>query len=89
MALGARPSQIRSEVLTLSLRLLAGGTVFGGIGAWLTGKAMQTVLFHVPALSMPALGTAVGILAAVSLVACLLPAQRAARISPMQALAEQ
>lgn len=89
MALGARPGQIRSQFLTLSLRLLAVGTVFGGIGAWLTGKAMQTVLFHVPALSMSALGGAVGILAAVSLVACLLPAQRAARISPMQALAEQ
>jgi ABC-type antimicrobial peptide transport system permease subunit len=89
MALGARPSQIRSQFLTLSLRLLARGIVFGGIGAWLTGKAMQAVLFHVPALSLPALGSAVGILAAVSLLACLLPAQRAARISPTQALAEQ
>ncbi len=89
MALGARPNQIRSEFLTLALRLFALGTVFGGIGASLTGKAMQTVLFHVPAFSMSALGSAVGIMAAVSLVACLLPAHRAARISPMQALADQ
>ena len=50
---------------------------------------MQTVLFHVPALSILALGWAAGIMALISLVACLLPANRAARISPMQALADE
>ncbi len=89
MALGAKPSQIRTKFLSLALRLFIGGTAFGAIGAWLTGKAMQAVLFHVPALSILALGSAAGIMALVSLVACLLPAHRAARISPMQALAEQ
>ena len=89
MALGAQPRQIRTQFIALALRLFVVGTALGGVGAWLTGKAMQTVLFHVPALSILALGSAAGLMALISLVACLLPANRAARISPTQALAEQ
>ena len=89
MALGAQPRQIRTQFLSLSLRLLAGGTILGLIGAWLTGQAMQAVLFHVPALNLAILAGAAGLMGLVSLAACLLPSQRAARISPMEALAEQ
>ncbi len=49
MALGAQPSQIRAQFLSLALRLLAVGSILGIFGAWLAGSAMQTVLFHVPA----------------------------------------
>jgi ABC-type antimicrobial peptide transport system permease subunit len=89
MALGAQPGQIRSQFLSLALRLFIAGMAIGGLGAWFTGKAMQTLLFDVPALSFLALGSAAAIMALVSLVACLLPAHRASRISPMQALADQ
>ena len=89
MALGARPQQIRSQFLSLSLRLLASGTILGVIGAWLTGRAMQAVLFHVPPLNLAILAGAACVMGVVSLAACLLPSQRAARISPMEALAEQ
>src|ERR1017187_3991641 len=89
MALGARPDQIRSQFFALALRLLVCGTVLGLIGAWLTGRAMQTVLFHAPTLNLATLAGAAGIMGLVSLVACLLPSHRAARISPMEALAGQ
>jgi predicted permease len=89
MALGARPEQIRRQFFSLALRLLGGGTLLGVIGAWQTGRAMQTVLFHVPALTWETLVGAVVLMLVVCLVACLLPAYRAARISPMQALADQ
>lgn len=89
MALGARPDQIRRQFFSLSLRLLAFGTILGVIGAWLAGRAMQTVLFHVPALDVTILTGAAGVIGAVSLAACLLPSHRAARISPMEALAEE
>jgi predicted permease len=89
MALGALPSQIRDQFLGLALRLLAAGMILGLVGAWLTGKAMQSILFHVPALNLTTLAGAAAILGAVSLIACLLPSGRAARISPMEALAEE
>jgi ABC-type antimicrobial peptide transport system permease subunit len=87
MALGAQPRQIRSQFFYLALRLLVGGTILGVIGAWLMGQAMQAVLFHVPALDLSILAGAVCVMGLVSLAACLLPSQRAARISPMEALA--
>jgi hypothetical protein len=89
MALGARPAQIRKQFVALALRLLAFGTVLGVAGAWLSGRAMQTILFHVPALHWATLAGAVALMALVALAACLLPSQRAARISPMEALADQ
>jgi len=88
MALGAQPSRIRSQFLSLSLRLLAAGTLLGLIGAWQAGRAMRTVLFHVPPLDLPILAGAACVTGVVCLAACLLPSQRAARISPMEALTE-
>jgi predicted permease len=89
MALGAQPGQIRSQFFSLSLRLLAGGVMLGVIGALLTGRAMQAVLFHVPVFNWAILSGAVLVMGFVSLIACLLPSQRAARISPMETLAEE
>jgi len=88
MALGAQPSQIRSQFFFLSLRLLACGTSLGAIGAWQAGRAMRSVLFHVPPLSVAILAAAATVIALVCLAACLLPAQRASRISPIEALSE-
>jgi putative ABC transport system permease protein len=89
MALGARPEQIRRQFMNGALRLLAGGTLLGVFGAWITGQALQAVLFRVPPHSWVILAGSAGIIALVSLLACLLPALHAARISPMQVLAEQ
>ncbi|MEP7013731.1 MAG: FtsX-like permease family protein, partial [Acidobacteriota bacterium] len=89
MALGARPEQVRGQFLSLALRLLAAGTALGVLGAWLTGRAMQAVLFQVPALHVATLAGAAGLLGAVCLAACLLPSHRAARVSPMVVLTEE
>jgi predicted permease len=86
MALGARREQIGVQFLSLGLRLLAAGTVLGLIGAWLAGRAMQSVLFDLPTLPVAALlGTAL-VMTTVSLVACLIPARRATKVDPMIAL---
>jgi predicted permease len=89
IALGALPKQIRGQFLSLAVRLLAGGTALGLFGAWMTGRAMQAVLFQVPAHSPMVLAGTVGIISVISFAACLLPAHQATRISPMQVLAEQ
>jgi predicted permease len=86
MALGAQREQIGAQFLSLGLRLLAVGTIFGLIGAWLAGRAMQSVLFNVPALPIAALlGTAL-VMSIVSLVACVIPARRATKVDPISVL---
>jgi len=86
MALGAQRGQIGAQFLSLGVRLLAAGTILGLIGAWLAGRAMQSVLFDVPTLHLATLfGTAL-VMTAVSLVACLIPARRATKVDPMIAL---
>jgi predicted permease len=89
IALGARPGQIRGQFVVLGVRLLAAGTVIGAAGAWLTGRAMQALLFHVPPLPLATFAATAAIMSAVCLAGCVLPSRRAARISPMDALADQ
>jgi ABC-type antimicrobial peptide transport system permease subunit len=86
MALGAQTHHIRTQFLSLGLRLLAAGILLGVMGAWAAGKGMEGVLFGVPKLHFATLlGTAL-VMTAVSLVACLIPARRASRVDPMMAL---
>jgi predicted permease len=89
LALGAQPQQIGAHFLTLGLRLLAGGSVFGVLGAAATGRLMQSVLFDVPALHVATLAGTAAVLAAVSLVASVIPARRATRVDPAIALAAE
>jgi predicted permease len=86
MALGAMPRQIRGQFLLLAARMFVAGTAFGVIGAWLVGKAMQSVLFQVRGFDVPLLLAGALLVALASLGACLLPAGRAASISPMEVL---
>ncbi len=89
MALGAQPSQIRTQFLVLGLRLVIAGLALGSAGAWLMGRVMQAVLFHVAAVSPLVLACAASVMALIALVACLVPARRAALVSPMRVLTEQ
>ncbi len=89
MALGAPPEQIRRQFLSLALRLLAYGALLGVCGAWLAGRTIRTILFHVPAFDPAVVGGAVALIGLTSIVACLLPARRAARMSPVEALAQE
>jgi predicted permease len=86
LALGAQPQQIGNQFLTIGLRLLAAGTILGIIGTWMAGRLMQNVLFDVPALHVATLAGAAAIMGIVSLVACVIPARRAARVDPLTAL---
>jgi predicted permease len=86
IALGAQTRQIRTQFLSLGLRLLAAGILLGAMGVWVVGKAMQSVLFGVPTFHLGTLfGTAL-VLGVVSMVACVIPARRAARVDPLIAL---
>jgi predicted permease len=86
MALGAQRGQIGTQFLSLGVRLLAAGILLGLFGAWLAGRAMQSVLFDVPKLPVATLLGTAFVMTSVSLVACLIPARRATRVDPIVAL---
>jgi putative ABC transport system permease protein len=86
MALGAT----RNGVVALIIRdcvLLAGiGLGLGLVGAYFAGRAMQTLLFGVQALDFTAFIAVAAVLLATAILACFLPARRAASVSPMRVL---
>jgi ABC-type antimicrobial peptide transport system permease subunit len=86
MAVGAQREQIGAQFLKIGLRLLIIGTVIGSIVAALSGRAIQSLLFDVPALDPATFGATAGIMTVVCLVAGWLPARRASRTDPMEAL---
>jgi ABC-type antimicrobial peptide transport system permease subunit len=86
MALGALPSQISRQFLSLGVRLLFIGTVLGVPATWLAGRAMQSVLFDVPPFHIATFVGSALIMGVVSLIACLLPILRASRVDPMVVL---
>jgi hypothetical protein len=88
MALGALPRLVGRQFLLLGMRLLLVGISLGMLGAWMTGRAMQWILFNVPPFQMTTLAGATLVLAIATLMACLLPAWRAIRIDPVEALRE-
>lgn len=86
MALGAVPSQILQQFLQLGTRLLAAGLTLGVLGSWAASRALQSVLFEIGGFHLGVVaGTAIVMSLAV-LVSALLPSQRAARVSPIEAL---
>ena len=62
MALGARPEQVRRQFLSLALRCWPSARLLGLLGAWLTGRAMQAILFQVPALHLATLAATAALL---------------------------
>ncbi|MBL9215350.1 MAG: ABC transporter permease [Opitutaceae bacterium] len=86
LALGAEPRQIRDHFLAFSLRLLAAGVGLGLVAAWCIGRALQTLLFNVPTIHLGTITGSAAVLALASLLACWLPARRAAKVDPIVAL---
>jgi ABC-type antimicrobial peptide transport system permease subunit len=86
MALGAQKSDVLGAVLRDGLRMTLLGVAIGVIAAMVLTRLMQTMLFGVKPTD-PVTFVAVGaILSAVALLACYIPAHRAASTDPMQAL---
>lgn len=86
MALGARPEQLRGEVLRDALRLSGLGLAAGLVAALLATRALRALLFEVsPWDPLTLLGVCL-ILLAVAALAAYLPARRATRVDPVDAL---
>jgi macrolide transport system ATP-binding/permease protein len=89
MALGANARDLLRLVVSRGLQLTAAGIVFGGIAALVLTRLMGNLLYKVSPHDPLAFGTAFALITIASLAACFLPAWRATRIDPTQALREQ
>jgi putative ABC transport system permease protein len=86
MAMGAEPRDILALVLKNATRMVAWGSVLGVIGAVLLTRLLATLLYHVSPTDPVTFGAVIGVLALIAVVAGYLPARRAARVDPMEAL---
>ena len=86
MALGARPLHVLRLVIGQSLSMLLIGTVIGLAGAFALTRLMRTLLFEITATDPLTYVSVIGLLAVVGLLACYIPARRAAKVDPLVAL---
>jgi putative ABC transport system permease protein len=86
MALGARPFHVLRMILKQSVGMLVLGTVIGLAGAFALTRLMRTLLFEVTATDPLTYVTVIGLLTVVALLACYIPARRAAKVDPLIAL---
>lgn len=89
MAVGASSTRILQSVLGEGLMLAAIGSIIGLALSLAAGRALRGFLYGVsPTDGLTYIGVLV-LLAVISLIACYVPARRAARIDPMRALREE
>jgi putative ABC transport system permease protein len=86
MALGARPFHVLRMIFGQSLGMLLIGMVIGLAGAFALTRLMRTLLFEVTATDPLTYASVIGLLTVVALLACYIPARRAAKVDPLVAL---
>lgn len=86
MALGAGLPDILRLVLGQGGRLIAGGLVLGLVAALLLSGFVASQLHGVSRFDPAVMGSVIVFLGLIAAVACLLPALRAARVNPVEAL---
>jgi putative ABC transport system permease protein len=86
MALGAEPGRIRAMVMRELLWILIAGLVTGVPAAMLLARYTETQLFGVKARDLMVVVSAVLALTVTAIAAGYLPARRAARVNPLEAL---
>ena len=86
--LGSSAAGVFRLVLREGLVLVVAGLVVGGIGSFLMRRTLESQLFGVTASNPMVLLLVSTVLAAVALIACVVPARRATRIDPLIALTE-
>jgi ABC-type antimicrobial peptide transport system permease subunit len=86
--MGSGAGQVFGLVVGQGMRVVALGLILGGVGSLALVRLIRSLLYGVEPAD-PAVIVSVGLLlAATGLAACILPARRATRIDPVEALAD-
>lgn len=89
LAMGALRTQVARMLLAQGLRIVTFGCAGGLILAAMTAPVLDAMLFGVSAADGRTLGGVLALVLATSIVAALIPAIRAARLDPVQALRDE
>jgi ABC-type antimicrobial peptide transport system permease subunit len=86
MALGSTPGQLKALVIQSGIRTALIGLLAGMAGAAALASALRALLFGVAPLDPGVMAGVAALLLTVALIANYVPARRATRIDPMEAL---
>jgi ABC-type antimicrobial peptide transport system permease subunit len=86
MALGAQRRDVLGMVLRQGMMPVLTGMAAGALSAVAIGRYLESLLFHVSPRDPLAFAVSGAVLLLVSVTACLVPARRATRVSPIEAL---
>ena len=89
MALGAQQRQVLAGVLREGAVMTAAALLVGAVAAYWFSRFLAGLLFNVEPTDAPTYAGVAALLATVSLLAAYLPARRATRVDPMQALRKE
>ena len=86
MALGAGQGRVLALILKEGVTLAFIGLALGLGGAYLVGRTMHSLFYDVGVVDFTAFSAVAATLLASALLACYIPARRAARVDPLVAL---
>jgi predicted permease len=86
VALGAQPRDVLRLVIGQGMRLVVPGLLLGLVGAYGATRLIASFLYEVRAVDWPTYSLIAALLLTVALVACWIPARRAAKVDPLVAL---
>lgn len=89
MALGAVPADVRNMVLLQGLRVAGAGVLFGTAAALVLTRVMVSLVFGVQTYDPLVFGGVALLLSSVAALAALIPAYRATRVNPLDAVRER
>ena len=89
LALGGEPARVRRMVVLQGLRLTVAGVAVGIGASFVASRVVETLLYGVDPTDLRMIVGIPVALVAVALIACLVPAQRAARLDPAAILRDE
>jgi putative ABC transport system permease protein len=86
VALGAPQRKLMASVVGRALRMTLGGVILGLLGAWMLTKSLGELLFQVSARDGATFAGVAALIVVIGIMASVIPARRAMRADPMEAL---
>jgi predicted lysophospholipase L1 biosynthesis ABC-type transport system permease subunit len=89
IAIGSSSGEVFRLVVGQGARVIAIGLVLGAVGAFFLSQLIRSLLYGVEPTDLGVMGTVSLVLALTGMMACVLPARRATKVHPVEALTSE